>query len=52
MSMSDNISGHESKSNNLLRGKTFHIYLLFVAKERLLTSVIHGPQDVTEIWGI
>ena len=52
MSMSDNISGHGSKSKNLLRGKTFHIYLLFVAKKRLLISEKQGPQGVTEIWGI
>ena len=52
MSMSDNISGHESKAKNPLRGKQFRIYLLFVAKRRLLISEIQGPQSVTEIWGI
>ena len=41
-----------SKSKNPLRGKKFRIYLLFVAKRRLLISEIQGPQSVTEIWAI
>ena len=30
----------------------FRIYLLFVAKRRLLISEIQGPQSLTEIWTI
>ena len=45
-------SGPRTKIVNPLRGKKFRIYLLFVAKRRLLISEIQGPQSVTEILGI